>query len=307
MIWPAEVFVSAIVYVPREARSAALSMVPEILTALSWAFKEYEVILVNDSGAVLDKEQLASAGRNIVIVDLAYEHGRERAMTAGDDLAVGDFIFEFDYPLEYVPTNLLGRAYETAGRERADIVALTCRESQAWASRAFYRLLRRLGVTSHQMATESVRLVSRRALNSMLKERRSMRFRKLMYLFSGFRYVREEDGRLNMVKDQGTLGRFSLAVDLLASMAQIGSSLSRILSVVFVLISAAMAVYAVTVRLIGFPVAEGWTTLAVFMAMGFGGVFGVLWLISRMVEITLEEIQNTTPYKVREVTRLDNR
>lgn len=306
-----DAFVSTVVYVSRDNTDAMLGLVPDLVRSLKRDFRSYEVILVHDSPEKFpdtEIKRLNEAGaEHIVLLDLAYHHGIERAMTAGADLSVGDFVIEIDYPILGTIDDLPMDLYTSATENAADIVGLVPGNSKRLGSSLFYRLLRRLGTTSDVLQTEAMRIVSRRVLNRVLKERNSFRFRKISYALSGFRYETISRSDALIPNFTNRRARFSLATDVLTSFSRFGSSVARGLSVAFGVLSILLGAYGITIRLLGMPISEGWTTLMLFLALGFSGVFFILFSLSRTIEISLQEIQNTSPYTVREVVRIDNR
>ena len=304
-------FVSCVIYINAHLNDALLSFIKRTVAFLDGNFPDYEIILVNDTGCTLTDRTRElmddESKRNIVLLDLAYRHGLERAMVAGADLAVGDFIIEVDYPEPNMAPECLGQLLEHAQNDGADIVGGVSRKFQPRTSTLFYGFLARLHVTQSRLATEVMRLVSRRALNRTLADRRSIRYRKLLYSLSGFRYTQIDLGNLNVSLPHKTSYRVGLGLDLIASSSRFGSSAAALLAMVFLVISMAVGVYAFVVWLIGAPVAEGWTTLMGLLSIGLTGIFAVLSLIARMLSIVLAEVQNAEPYKIREVVRLGNK
>ena len=67
------------------------------------------------------KEKQASAMVNII--HMSFYHGLESAMNAGRDIAIGDFVYEFDNVYADFPTELLTEVYEKL-LEGNDIVKL---------------------------------------------------------------------------------------------------------------------------------------------------------------------------------------
>lgn len=311
MTYKIEPFLSAIVYIPPNQRGIVFHFLPKLLNALKNDFKVFEIILVNDSNSPLDtdklKELLPDLREKLIILDLSFEHGLEKAMTAACDLAVGDIIMEFDYPVlemdEFIPRKIYQDSIESA----SDIFSYTSKKARKLGSFFFYFLLKKLGVTNKSLKTESIRIISRRAMNKILKERRSFRFRKILYVLSGYRYTTKEEESIQILPSYKGVNRLELAMDVLMSFSKFGSSTSRYLSLLFLLASIGAGVYSIVVRYLGFPVSDGWTTIMVFLTFGFSGLFAILTGISRTLQLILKEVQNSDPYSVREVSKLSNR
>ena len=89
-------------------------------------FLSYEFVFVDDNSNDKTKEKLKeisdTLSGNVVVVDLAYEHGIELAMLAGVDFAIGDFVFEFDSIDINYDLNEIMKIYEKS-MQGYDIVA----------------------------------------------------------------------------------------------------------------------------------------------------------------------------------------
>lgn len=97
----------------------------------------------------------------ISVIKLAYYQGAEAAICAGDDLAVGDFVYEFDSIAVNYDVNLIIDVFNKA-REGNDIV-FASDDTMQLSSRLFYRLININKAKS--VRHDTFRIVSRRALN----------------------------------------------------------------------------------------------------------------------------------------------
>ncbi|CUP12899.1 glycosyltransferase [Hungatella hathewayi] len=93
-------FISAVVYVYNQETQIYrfLELVNETLRN---SFEKYEIICVNDAstdGSIKEIKRYASTvkGNVISILNMSFYQGLELSMNAGVDLAIGDFVFEFD-------------------------------------------------------------------------------------------------------------------------------------------------------------------------------------------------------------------
>ena len=120
-------FISCVVYLHNEGERL-LSFLEEINRLLEENFEKYEIICVDDasyddSATLLQKYMDAcEKSRPISLVHMSYYQGKEASMNAGRDLAVGDYVFEFDDAfMDYEP-GLIMEVYQRA-LEGNDIVA----------------------------------------------------------------------------------------------------------------------------------------------------------------------------------------
>ena len=93
-------FVSAVIYV-HNAEMRVGNFLKNIIDVLEDHFEHSEIICVDDSSTDESCSRIKEAGQSagstsLSIVHMSYFHGLEAAMNAGVDLAIGDFVFEFD-------------------------------------------------------------------------------------------------------------------------------------------------------------------------------------------------------------------
>jgi|SaaInlStandDraft_1057018.scaffolds.fasta_scaffold58806_2 polyisoprenyl-phosphate glycosyltransferase len=303
-----DIYASAIIYMPLHERSKILKSIINIHKSLEKNFQSYEIILVNDSGNLIsnsDQDLLKARDvKNITILNMAYFHDRENAMLAGTDLSNGDFIFEFDYTITNIKITTLVDLYNLSVENDADIVAFYNQDLERKTSQLFYWFLKRFGYTEDMTHTECIRMISRRALNEMLRERRNFRFRKLLYLKSGFCSLVENNNDIQYTNNRPNGLRMRLALDILMSVANIGSSVSKFLSLIFIAFTLLVSIYALVIYFSDLDVSSGWTTLMLFLGFGFSGIFMILFTMSRTLELLFWEVQKSVPYQIRDVNKL---
>ncbi|NQX66700.1 glycosyltransferase [Paenibacillus alba] len=296
-----QVFVSAIVYVHDEEHSVANGL-EELNMSLSSIFKNYEIILVNDASAdatLLNAREIKeSLNGNLTIINLSRRHGIERAMNAGLVKSIGDFIFEieninFEYSLEII-YSLFKMAL--SGN---DIVAASPNTGLSWTSKLFYKLVNSFSYLKLDLKTESIRIVSRRALNAMLNLKEKVRYRKALYAYTGFKkQLIEYDPIIKLNSEKSKLNRenISTAFDVIVSFSNIGLRVSHYLSILFLLFSLFMAIYTFYNYFFNKNIVEGWTTLMILISFGFTGLFFIVGMLGEYISRLLIEIQNRPFY-----------
>lgn len=165
----------------------------DVLTALPGA---HEIIFVNDGSsdqtqAVL--EALRAIDPQVAVARLSRNFGKERAMTAGLELARGEAVIIMDVdlqdPPELIPDML------AAWRAGADVVNMhrTRREGETLLKKTtahvFYRIINRLSEVSIPNDVGDFRLFSRRAVNALNRLPESNRFMKGLFAWIGFHQV----------------------------------------------------------------------------------------------------------------------
>ena len=168
-----------------------------VAVAKDVAGDDYEIVLINDGSKDATwpvMQRLAAANSRIVAVNLSRNHGHQLALTAGLDLARGDYILILDADLQD-PPELLPDMLATMKAESADVVYAVrrARAGEGFAKKAsaalFYRLLARLTDTDIPLDTGDFRLMTRRALDAFLSLPEQARFIRGMVAWIGFRQV----------------------------------------------------------------------------------------------------------------------
>ena len=111
-------FISAVIYVYNLEKSI-YGMLEKIACQLQSRFESFEIICVNDFSTDSSCQEIQrfledNPGNTITILNMSFYQGLELAMNAGVDLAIGDFIYEFDTDLDFCPAELIISAYERA-------------------------------------------------------------------------------------------------------------------------------------------------------------------------------------------------
>ncbi|MDN4620697.1 glycosyltransferase [Paenibacillus sp. PsM32] len=298
------VFVSVVMYVHNNENTIKDALI-NIDQVINNHFKHYELILVNDDSS---DETLAKMRDSITllhgdttIINLSRKHGVESAMLAGINKSIGDFVFEVESAEVNYPFQLLYEMYTTATGKGYDIVAATTGKTE-WKSRLFYKLLNSMSYLNLSLSTESVRLVTRRALNAMLNLKEKVRYRKALYEFTGFSktvITYQPSKAASSKKMNGE--NLSLAIDALVSFSNAGLKLSHYLSIAFFVFSVFMGGYALYNYFFNKYVVQGWTTLMILISLGFAGMFFITGILGEYISRILIETQNRPFYSASSV------
>lgn len=182
-------FVSAVIYVHNDEREVEgfLSMVREVLAN---NFLHSEIICVNDGSTDKSVEEIRRCSEqattaSISVLNMSYYHGLELSMNAGLDLAIGDFVFEFDSMEADFPADEIMNVYFHS-LKGYDIVSASPSGRSDWSSRLFYYIFKKFSYVTYNMNTERFRIISRRAINRITDMNNAIPYRKAVYASSGF-------------------------------------------------------------------------------------------------------------------------
>lgn len=300
-------FVSVVIYAHNSEKDIARCL-SDIHGFLSEKFESYEMILVDDAStdttvSLVQNDKTDFSGK-LIIIQTAWKHGNELAMLAGTNLAIGDFVFEIESAHMEFPVETLWEAYEKSGTGY-DIVFASPKIKTNFSSRLFYRLLTIFSQQKIDLETDSFKLITRRALNTVLKSKEKSRYRKILYKNSGFPNTTIQYNPTKPIISKRTLSeKLSFASEALLAFSDIGLKFTLWLSALFFIGSLVIGIYTIVVYLTDRSVALGWTTTMLFLSFSFSGIFLILSIIGKYLMMILQESSHRTPYVIRQIKRV---
>ncbi len=303
------VYVSAVVYLNR--MKGFTEYIEKLDNALNMYFTNAEIIIVNNGEGEFDSilqsktEHLSS---EIIVVNMPWKQDVEKAMFAGIDAAVGDFIFEIETPVFHYNDNIFHDMYKKAVAGGFDIYSANSAKGGIF-SRLFYNIIRKISYLNIDLQTEEIRLVSRRVLNRVRDSSQKVKYRKMLYALSGLKYGTMNFEPLFKVKrhdPRGFLGRLDMGINILILFSYIGTQISALFSFIFIIIFILFTAYTLYYYFVFGNVAEGWTTLVILLSFGFSGIFFILGILGKYLSLLLIEKQQK-PYIVNNVRKIEKK
>lgn len=302
-------FVSAVLYVHNEKERLA-DFLKKINGILTENFEHYEIICVNDQSTdesvqVISEFAKTVEDASVSILHMSYYQGIELSMNAGIDLAIGDFVFEFDKVSGDFPDELLMRVYETS-LKGFDIVSAAPRRAQRWSSRLFYRVYNQAAGKRTMLRTETFRILSRRAVNRVHSMCQSVPYRKAVYANCGLQtetLVYEPRERKGAIGPEEKEMRRDMAFNSLILFTNLGYQVSSFLAGIMMLAALLIGVYTVAIFVGARPV-EGWTTTMLFLSLAFFGVFAIFAIIIKYLSVLIELVFTKQQYVIEGVEKL---
>ena len=303
-------FVSAVIYV-HNAEKNIDEFLKMIINVMEENFEHSEIICVNDSSddkslSIISNVSRIATSTSISVINMSYFHGIELSMNAGVDLAIGDFVFEFDNTISDFEPSVIMSVYRRA-LEGYDIVSASPDRKERFSSKLFYKVFELYSQLSQKMSTETFRVLSRRVINKINSMSKMTPYRKAMYINCGlkvdnikYKITNSKQGRLNR-KDRKY--RSSIAVESLILFTEMGYSFSKLMTVIMMLISIFMVVYSVVVYATSNPVA-GWTTTILFLSVAFFGLFGILTIVVRYLQILVNLVFKRKHYSFESIEKI---
>lgn len=303
-------FASAIIYVHNDEENIE-QFLKTIIEVMENNFEHSEIICVNDFSNDKSLEKIKSISKfasmtSVSVINLSHFHGLEMAMSAGMDLAIGDFVFEFDNTiLDFNPEEIM-KIYKRS-LTGFDIVSASPEKPEAFSSKIFYKVFKTFSNNKYEMSTESFRVLSRRVINRISDMNRSVPYRKVIYANAGLKIdnIKYKVVRVGgkCVCDKINNYRFDLASEALILFTDFGYKFSSFMAFLMMFISIAAVVYAILIYLISKPI-EGWTTTIIFISISFFALFVVLTIVIKYLKIILDLIFKKKYYNFESIEKL---
>lgn len=305
-------FISAVIYIHNAEQRIAefLKMIIEILED---NFEYSEIICVNDNSEddslkVIDSVSQIAESTNISVLNMSYFHGLEMAMNAGVDLSIGDFVFEFDNTFPDFNRETVMDVYRHIFQGGGyDIVSAMPDRREKLTSKVFYLLFDRFTNLSYQIHTESFRILSRRVINRISSMNKSVPYRKAIYASQGLKTdtITYHAKKIIQIKQdkQEEKYRFGLAIDSLILFTELGYRFSMAMAALMMFISAFMIIYSIVIFSTAHPVA-GWTTTILFLSVAFFGLFAVLTIVIKYLQLIVNLVFKRKQYSFEGIRKL---
>lgn len=303
-------FISAVIYVHNE-ENALGEFLKSVVKVLEENFEHSEIICVNDNSddhSVSVIKEISNGMKNttISVVNMSYFHGLEVAMSAGRDLAIGDFVLEFDsVNLDFNPGMIMEVYHKSL--EGFDIVSASPDQRQKMESWLFYKVLNQFSHLAYKMRTERFRILSRRVINRIDSMSASIPYRKVIYANCGLKTLNLTypvvQGEVKSSDKQERRYRKRLSVDAIILFTELGYRFSMMMTGVMMVLAVFMVGYSVLIYSLSKPV-EGWTTTIIFMSVAFFGLFAILTIIIKYLQILVDLIFKKKRYSFESIEKL---
>lgn len=300
-------FVSAVVYLHNDERRVQpfFSMLAQQLGA---HFNKYEIVCVNDASTDASTSRLKEVSKQlnvpVTLINMSLQQGVELCMNAGLDMAIGDFVYEFDTLCAEYDTGLVFAAYQKS-LEGNDIVSVSPAKNRNAASGLFYKLFNAFSRSRYKLQTDTFRLLSRRAINRVHAISENLPYRKAAYAASGLRLAAlTYEGAQNAKETEAA--RSSRAIDSLILYTDVGYKASLTIAGIMLVITLAELVYTLCVFLGGGNPVAGWTTTMLVLTAGFFGVFLILALVIKYLSLLVELVFKKQKYLVESIEKLQS-
>ena len=308
-------FISLVVYLHNVEEYIKYFM-KSIIPVCESNFEQFEIVCVDDgcTDGTVDKlkeyleENQTSAMVNVI--HMSFFQGIESAMNAGRDIAIGDFVYEFDDVFVDYEPELLLKVYEKM-LEGNDIVAASSRGKMRFTSKLFYSLYNATSRSKGKIGPETFRIVSRRAINRIKSMGQYIPYRKAVYSNCGLKmstlHYDSKDVTARVKNKTVASERTSLALDSFIYFTNVLERVSMVICGFFLIATVAMGIYIISDFFNAHKPVEGWLSTMGFLALGFFGVFALLTIILKYLSVLLNLIFKQQRYLVADIEKVVKR
>lgn len=275
-------------------------------------FDRCELILVNDASTDNSLEKVREFFKEnrpsymVSIVKLSTRQGLEPAMNAGRDMAIGDFIFEFDDMMMDYDPSVIEQAFEEC-LKGSDVVSVSSDTKIRFSSRVFYKVYNRFSGAQNPIGNETFRLLSRRAVNRVKAMGVYIPYRKAVYMNSGLKvagikYASTMGSGMNIhsVKKR----RSDLAIDSFIYFTDVLEKVSLAISVVFFVIALLVVIYVIQSFFMDDKLLSGWVSIMGFLSIGFVGIFSLLTIVLKYLSVIVNLVFKQQRYLIEDIEKI---
>lgn len=303
-------FISAVLYIHNNEKEIE-TFIETINKVLSDNFEKYEIICVNDGSSdrsveVIKKSAKSINGTTITCLNMSFYQGIERAMCAGVDLSIGDFVYEFDTMQMDYDVNMIMDIYWHS-LKGFDIVSATPKKSSRKSSRLFYKIFNKFSNTQYDLKTETFRILSRRGINRVNSISNAMPYRKAIYTLSGLKIDSidyDNSKKTNKLERQVNDTRKDVAIDSFILFTDIAYKLALIFSIIMISMTAIAGIYVFMVYFGDKKPVEGWAPIMGLSSLGFCGIFVILTVVIKYLNIILSLLFKKQKYLIESIEKL---
>ena len=296
-------------------RAALTELYRRLVESVSKITNEFEIILVNDncpqnSWEVI--EELCANDKRVKGIELSRNFGQMRAILAGLDYAVGEWIVVMDCDLQDRPEEIV-RLYEKA-MEGYDVVFARRKERRdnpikVFLANQFYKVYRFATEGNYDGAVCNFSIVKKNVIANYCRMREQHRGYVMYIRWLGFRQTIidvEHDARYEGKSSYSLKKRIDMAIELLTS--QSDKILKLFVSFGFVMsISAFLAIIGLIIYHYTAQVAVGWTSLIATNVLIGGIIIVVIGIVGIYVGNIFMQTKDSPLYVIRQMLNEDEK
>lgn len=301
-------FVSVVAPLQRDADIVA-AFVDEVTDVLRRSYENYELVLVDDGS---DDDTAARVGELLArhdcvrLIRLSRSFGRETAISAGLDSAIGDFVVVMSPDSD--PPGLIPQMVERCRQGLGVVFGIRAhrRGDPLWlraGAGLFYWYFNRVLKGGLPPNSSDFRVFSRQAVNAITQIRDRLRYLRTFSVHVGYgtdSFVYEPIQRRARPRRRSLGTAVSTALNMVVANTVQPLHFVSVLGFVLAILSLLYVVYIVIVHFLDRNIVPGWATQSLEIALMFMFLFLVLSTLSAYVGRLLDEMRDRPLYYVLE-------
>ena len=255
-------------------------------------------------------EQIRLQDERVELVEFSRNFGHQSALTAGLDLAQGDYVITLDGDGQHPPElivemlKLAESGYDVVLTQRSEQASLSPFKKKT--SDLFYKMINRIGDTQILPGSPDFRLMAQPVVTALRSMHEYHRFLRGMVSWVGFRTVilpYQPGDRIAGQSKYSFRKMLHLAMDAIFSFSLVPLYLSISLGVLFLVLALVEAIYVLSFWISGQTqrLAPGWSSL-MFMLLVVGGTLMIsVGFIGIYIGYIFQEVKHRPVYLIRRI------
>lgn len=252
-------------------------------------------------------KKLAEKRADIQYISFSRNFGKEAALLAGLEVAVGDFVTIMDVDLQDPPEMLpemfekLQEGYEVVGTRRTSRTGEP--PIRSFFAKLFYKIINKISKTQIVDGARDYRLMTRQVVDSILKLQESNRFSKGLFSWVGYEVTYLEYENRERSRGQTSWSFWSLlrySVDGFVNFSELPLNIATFVGILCFFISIILSLFYTVKTLVWGDSVQGFPTLVILVLMLGGLQLLASGIIGKYLAKTFIEVKKRPNYIIKE-------
>lgn len=252
-------------------------------------------------------KKLAEKRADIQYISFSRNFGKEAALLAGLEVAVGDFVTIMDVDLQDPPEMLpemfekLQEGYDVVGTRRTSRTGEP--PIRSFFAKLFYKIINKISKTQIVDGARDYRLMTRQVVDSILKLQESNRFSKGLFSWVGYEVTYLEYENRERSRGQTSWSFWSLlrySVDGFVNFSELPLNIATFVGILCFFISIILSLFYTVKTLVWGDSVQGFPTLVILVIMLGGLQLLASGIIGKYLAKTFIEVKKRPNYIIKE-------
>lgn len=271
---------------------------------------DYELIYVDDGSkdrTVEEVRKLHEKDERVHLVSFSRNFGKEAAMYAGFEHAIGDFVVTMDADLQDPPSLLpemfgwIKQGYDSVATRRVNRKGEP--PIRSFFARRFYHLMKKISKTEFVDGARDYRLMTRRVVDSILSMKEYNRFTKGIYGWVGYETKWLEFENVERQKGETKWSFWKLlmySIEGIVAFSTAPLAIASVTGLLFCLLAFIMIIVIIVRTLVFGDPTSGWPSLVCIICLISGVQLFCMGILGQYISKTYMEVKNRPIYLTKE-------